>query len=57
MIDYHGCCQIKYLHDSQGLNASQIARGVSLYAITGSHLWVWISCVAAVAYTLWAGRL
>ena len=30
MIDYHGFCQIKYLHESQGLNVSQIAREVSL---------------------------
>jgi hypothetical protein len=30
MIDYHGLCQIKYLQESQGLNASQIAREMSL---------------------------
>ncbi len=30
MIDYHDFCQIKYLHEYQGLNASQIAREVSL---------------------------
>jgi hypothetical protein len=30
MIDYHRFCQIKYLHAHQGLNASQIAREVSL---------------------------
>src|SRR2546427_12729410 len=30
MIDYHSFCQIKYLHEYQGLNASQIAREVSL---------------------------
>ena len=43
MIDYHGFCQIKYLHESQGLNASQIAREVSLdprtvaYWLTQEH--------------------
>jgi hypothetical protein len=57
MIDYHDFCQIKYLHKSPGRNASQIAREVSWYAITGPHLWVWISCVAAVACTLCTGRL
>ena len=57
MIDYHGFCQIKYLHKSQEINASQIARAVSLYAITRSNLWVWISGVAAIACTLCAGRL
>jgi len=30
MIDYHGCCQIKHLHAHQGLNASQIARELTL---------------------------
>ncbi|MBI4959340.1 MAG: IS21 family transposase [Desulfovibrio sp.] len=30
MIDYHRCCQIKHLHAHQGLNASQIARELSL---------------------------
>jgi len=43
MIDYHGFCQIKYLHECQGLNASQIAREVSLdprtvaYWLTQEH--------------------
>ena len=26
MIDYHGFCQIKHLHEHQGLNTAQIAR-------------------------------
>ena len=30
MIDYHRFCQIKHLHEHQGLNASQIAKAVSL---------------------------
>jgi transposase len=30
MIDYHRFCQIKHLHAHQGLNASQIARELSL---------------------------
>src|SRR5262245_23252331 len=30
MIDYHCFCQIKHLHTYQGLNASQIARELSL---------------------------
>jgi transposase len=30
MIDYHRFCQIKHLHDQQGLNASQIAKEVAL---------------------------
>ena len=30
MIDYHRFCQIKHLHDHQGLNASQIAQEVAL---------------------------
>ena len=30
MIDYHCFCQIKHLHTQQGLNASQIARELSL---------------------------
>jgi hypothetical protein len=30
MIDYHRFCQIKHLHDHQGLNASQIAHEVAL---------------------------
>jgi len=30
MIDYYGFCQIKYLYEDQGLNASQIARAMSL---------------------------
>jgi len=30
MIDYHRFCQIKHLHTHQGLNASQIARELSL---------------------------
>jgi len=30
MIDYHGFCQIKDLHDNQGLNAVQIAATLSL---------------------------
>ena len=30
MIDYHRFCQIKHLHEQQGLNASQIAHALSL---------------------------
>jgi transposase len=30
MIDYHRFCQIKHLHEQQGLNASQIAKAVAL---------------------------
>lgn len=30
MIDYHRCCQIKDLHEHQGLNASQIAKALAL---------------------------
>jgi transposase len=30
MINYHDFCQIKHLHDQQGLNASQIANELSL---------------------------
>jgi DDE superfamily endonuclease len=37
MIDYHGFCQIKYLHEHQGLNASQISREVSLDSRTVSY--------------------
>ena len=43
MIDYHRFCQIKHLHDQQGLNASQIAQEVALdrrtvaYWLTQAH--------------------
>jgi transposase len=43
MIDYHRFCQIKHLHDQQGLNASQIAQEVVLdrrtvaYWLTQDH--------------------
>jgi transposase len=43
MIDYHCFCQIKHLHAHQGLNASQIARALSLdprtvaYWLTQEH--------------------
>src|SRR5215468_266353 len=43
MIDYHRFCQIKHLHDQQGLNASQIAKAVVLdrrtvaYWLTQAH--------------------
>lgn len=43
MIDYHRFCQIKHLHDHQGLNASQIAKEVALdrrtvaYWLTQDH--------------------
>jgi len=43
MIDYHHFCQIKHLHDQQGLNASQIAKEVALdrrtvaYWLTQAH--------------------
>ena len=43
MIDYHRFCQIKHLHEHQGLNASQIAQTVSLdrrtvaYWLTQDH--------------------
>ena len=30
MIDYHRFCQIKHLHEPQGLNASQIANELAL---------------------------
>ena len=30
MIDYHRFCQIKDLHEHQGLNASQIAHALAL---------------------------
>ena len=30
MIDYHCFCQIKHLYAHQGLNASQIARELTL---------------------------
>jgi len=30
MIDYAGFCQIKHLHEQQGLNATQIAATLSL---------------------------
>jgi transposase len=30
MIDYHRFCQIKHLHEQQGLNASQIANELAL---------------------------
>jgi transposase len=43
MIDYHRFCQIKHLHEQQGLNASQIAKEVALdrrtiaYWLTQAH--------------------
>jgi len=37
MIDYHCFCQIKYLHEHQGLNTSQIARELSLAPRTVSY--------------------
>lgn len=37
MISYHAFCQIKYLHEHQGLNASQIAREMSLHPHTVSY--------------------
>jgi transposase len=43
MIDYHRFCQIKHLHEQQGLNASQIAQEVALdrrtvaYWLTQAH--------------------
>lgn len=43
MIDYHGFCQIQHLHAHQGLNASQIARALTLdprtvaYWLTQEH--------------------
>jgi transposase len=37
MIDYHRFCQIKHLHEHQGLNASQIARELSLDPRTVSY--------------------
>jgi transposase len=43
MIDYHRFCQIKHLHDHQGLNVSQIAKEVILdrrtvaYWLTQDH--------------------
>jgi transposase len=37
MIDYHCFCQIKHLHAHQGLNASQIARELSLDPRTVSY--------------------
>jgi transposase len=37
MIDYHRFCQIKHLHDQQGLTASQIARELCLDPRTVSY--------------------
>jgi transposase len=37
MIDYHGFCQIKALHEQQGLNASQIAQELALDPRTVSY--------------------
>jgi transposase len=37
MIDYHHFCQIKHLHQHQGLNASQIAKELSLDPRTVSY--------------------
>ena len=43
MIDYHRFCQIKHVHDQQGLNASQLAKEVALdrrrvaYGLTQAH--------------------
>jgi len=37
MIDYHSFCQIKYLHEHQGLTISQIAKEVSLNPRTVSY--------------------
>jgi len=34
MIDYHCFCQIKGLHEQQGLNVAQIAHALSLDART-----------------------
>ena len=34
MIDYHCFCQIKALHEQQGLNVAQIAHALSLDART-----------------------
>jgi transposase len=37
MIDYHQFCQIKDLHDNQGLNAAQIAGAFALDSRTGAY--------------------
>jgi transposase len=37
MIDYHGFCQIKHLHEHQGLNTAQIARELALDPRTVSY--------------------
>jgi len=37
MIDYHRFCQIKDLHEHQGLTASQIARALALDPRTVAH--------------------
>ena len=37
MIDYHRFCQIKDLHEHQGLNASQIAEALALDPRTVSY--------------------
>jgi len=37
MIDYHSFCQIKDLHEHQGLTASQIARALALDPRTVAH--------------------
>ena len=39
MIDYHRFCQIKDLHEHQGLNASQIAEALALDPRTVSDGW------------------
>ena len=37
MIDYHCFCQIKDLHEQQGLNVAQIAHALSLDARTVAY--------------------
>jgi len=37
MLDYHGFCQIKALHEQQGLNVAQIAHALSLDARTVAY--------------------
>ena len=37
MIDYHCFCQIKALHEQQGLNVAQIAHALSLDARTVAY--------------------
>jgi hypothetical protein len=37
MIDYHRFCQIKDLHEHQGLNASRIAKALALDPRTVSY--------------------